>query len=205
MIEIYDNLLQVTVLLGCLLYTVWKQIRTRSKKWTPMLLFYGCEFLSIGYWLLYVALLRTYPQYSNVSDFGSYAGVLFLCILLQTPVGAPEPESQERGGLLPWIGPLISAAAFLFFIQWERYTSNLLAALAMGYLGYWSIRMLRQKGPLKQFALSCLLHFCLEYVLWFVSCFWAEDSLTNPYYWIDVLVSLNFIFVLMSYRKAVAE
>ena len=51
-----------------------------------------------------------------------------------------------------------------------------------------------------------ILVFCLlEYTLWTVSCFDWEDSVTNPYYWCDLLLTASFPFFLGATRKAAAE
>ena len=36
-----------------------------------------------------------------------------------------------------------------------------------------------------------ILVFCvIEYVMWTVSCFWRGDGLTNPYYWLDGMLTV---------------
>ena len=43
----------------------------------------------------------------------------------------------------------------------------------------------------------------LEYALWTSSCFWVSDTLTNPYFWFDFLLSLVLLLLLPALRKAV--
>ena len=43
----------------------------------------------------------------------------------------------------------------------------------------------------------------LEYALWTASCFWVSDTLTNPYFWFDFLLTLVLLLFLPAVRKAV--
>lgn len=202
MIEWVDNLIQFAVLLVCWFYILWKLLRTRRHPWTLMLLCYSCFTLATGYWLLYLSFIGQTPQLTYVSDFGWYASALFLSMLLQSQY--PERDVSSRS-FLPWLAPVFSAAAFVFFLQWGDVFGNLIAAIVMSCLGWQALRVLLLKGPWRIVALHCTLFYVLEYAVWISSCFWAGDSLSNMYFWIDFLLTVNFVLLLLQVRKAVAK
>jgi hypothetical protein len=43
----------------------------------------------------------------------------------------------------------------------------------------------------------------LEFCLWTASCFWVSDTLTNPYFWFDFLLTAALFALLPATRKAV--
>ncbi|MBR6403669.1 MAG: hypothetical protein IKS48_09835 [Eubacterium sp.] len=51
--------------------------------------------------------------------------------------------------------------------------------------------------------LSILLFCFAEYSTSTASCFWMGDSIQNPYFWFDVLLSLTFLLFPPALRKAV--
>ena len=50
---------------------------------------------------------------------------------------------------------------------------------------------------------TVLAFIALEYALWTASCFWVSDTLTNPYFWFDFLLTLVLLLFLPAVRKAV--
>ena len=199
-IEIVDNSLQFLVLLVCALVSFRRLYCSQDKKkWVPLALFYSCYGLAECFWLLFLALMKHTPHFSYAADLGWYAGVLFLCMGLEPLL----PEKDGSRGLLPWLAVLFSAAAFLFFIRWGDLVSNLLAALSMGWMGWMSLAVLQKPGRGRAFAWSCLLVYCAEYAMWISSCFWGGDSLANPYFWFDFLLTASFVCLFLSYRRAV--
>ena len=49
-----------------------------------------------------------------------------------------------------------------------------------------------------------ILVFCvIEYVMWIVSCFWRGDGLTNPYYWLDGMLTVCSAALLPALDKGV--
>lgn len=73
--------------------------------------------------------------------------------------------------------------------------------------------LLRRQGPcvckaqgelrLRRFHRAVLAFAALEYALWTSSCFWISDTLSNPYFWFDFLLSLVLLLLLPALGKAV--
>lgn len=59
------------------------------------------------------------------------------------------------------------------------------------------------KRRLRRFYGTVLAFTALEYALWTASCFWVSDTLTNPYFWFDFLLTLVLLLFLPAVRKAV--
>ena len=59
-----------------------------------------------------------------------------------------------------------------------------------------------ENGRLRRFYGTVLAFIALEYALWTASCFWVSDTLTNPYFWFDFLLTLVLLLFLPAVRKA---
>ena len=55
------------------------------------------------------------------------------------------------------------------------------------------------------FHITVLCFVVLEYTLWTSSCFWVSDTLSNPYFWFDFLLSGAIFVMLPATRKAVGK
>ena len=93
-----------------------------------------------------------------------------------------------------------------FFMQWGEIMSNLIYALILGLLLFSAIRRLVDAHLFRAERSLCVttIIFCLLiYCLWITSCFWKTDTLANPYYWFDFLLTASFPFFLPATRRAV--
>ncbi len=204
MLESSENALQVFVLLVCAGIAVYRAVVYQSRTWTIAFFFFGSWVLGDIYWLLCLIFFDKTSQVSIVSDLSWYASLVFLYLLLDR-VGPPREINRKQ--LLPWLGPAFSLAMAVFFMFWGEILSNLIYAALMGVLLFASIHRLlnRQQYPDSYFLAVAVLIICLlEYGLWISSCFWNAETLANPYYWFDFLLTLSFLFILPATRKAVA-
>ena len=205
MIESIENVLQIMVLLGCTGISLYRAAAFQSRSWTLAVFFFGSWVLGDIYWLACLVFYDATPQISIISDLSWYASYTFLYLLLIR--AAPPPEKGGIKRLLPWTGPLLSAALAVFFMQWGEVLSNLIYAALMGLLLFAAINRLMDCGKYRaQLFLSVLiLVFCLlEYGLWISSCFFQGETLANPYYWFDLLMTASFPVFLPAMKKAVS-
>ena len=127
-------------------------------------------------------------------------------------------EASKKLKMPSWYRPLtisstipvpgFTVAMAVFFMQWGNYLSNTVTAVLMGLLMYQTIGGLcifgDQPGDSCRALYWVTLVYCLlNYALWIVSCFWDGDALANPYYWVDILMTLWFPFFLPATGKAV--
>ena len=82
----------------------------------------------------------------------------------------------------------------------QRFLTMLLAWCAVRGL-VWAKKT--ENGRLRRFHGTVLAFIALEYALWTASCFWVSDTLTNPYFWFDFLLTLVLLLFLPAVRKAV--
>ena len=123
MIELIDNAIQLTVLIGCCTYSAVQAIRRNSHVWFLLTCFYGAYALGLVYWLLFIAFHSTYPSISPISDLSWMASVLFL-IVMQNTLRLPG-ESTYRP-LAAWAAPAFSTVMCFFLFQWGDYFLNIL-------------------------------------------------------------------------------
>ncbi len=202
MIESYENLAQTLVLTLCVCIALYRAVRQKDKAWTLLAFFYGSWLSGNCYWLLCLIFYGR-PQVSAVSDLSWCASYLFLYLLIRQV----SPEAYGIKRLVPWLGPVFTAAMAVYFMQWGKWISNLVYAVLMGVLLHAVIsRLLEWKRCRVRILCATVLAFCLlEYALWISSCIWDGDTLANPYYWCDILLTALFPFFLYAAKKAVTE
>ena len=206
MIESLENALQIVILLFCSGVAVYRTIALKSRFWALLSLVFGSWVLGDLYWQVYLLYFGHVPQLSLVSDLSWDASYIFLFLLLRRIM---DPEEPRMKGILPWLGPLFAAVMAVFFMQWGKYTANTVTAVLMGNLLYHVLRGLKymrgRRRPGKAFYVTVLAFCLLEYCMWTASAFFEGDSLLNPYFWFDFLLSVCFLCFLPAARKAVAS
>ncbi len=204
MIESYENGLQIAVLLVCLFISIGQASATRDKAWTMLSFFYGAWILGDLYWEIFLIIFHETPRL-YVSDFSWHAAYIFLFLLLKQTM---PPKAARGKHVLPWLGVVFSAAMCVFYLQWGDVASNLICALLMGLLFFYSIQgllYLREAPDRRQKLLYvAVLVFCImEYITWTASCFWAGDSFSSPYIIADMLLTASLVPFISAVRKAV--
>ncbi|MBR6293186.1 MAG: hypothetical protein IKR54_01220 [Lachnospiraceae bacterium] len=58
---------------------------------------------------------------------------------------------------------------------------------------------------MKKVYIVTLIFFFLEYALWTSSCLFEDVSILNPYYYIDVMISVSLLFLMIFVRKALKD
>lgn len=209
MIEVIDNAVQLAVTLSCGIYAAVLSIRRKNEAWFLLTCFYAVTTLGLTYWVLFLVLRSESPTVFYVSDLCWIASVLFL-ILLQTALRLPGERDYRP--LWVWVGPAFCAVMCLYFFRWGEYFINILWAILLGTCGYFSLRGLlfarRQTGAARvrqYFHIAVLGYILLEYSLWVSSCGWCGDTLENPYFWFDFLLTAGYSALIPALQKAVEK
>ena len=207
MVELFDNVSQFLVTLlagvgaGILFY------KNRKQSYFLLACFYGTFALGTLYWTLHILLFDYTPQIFYVSELAWIASYLFL-LTLEFSLSTPE----ERKFRHPAVGlvPIFCLPQLLLYFTHGDIIFNLLICGTTMAVAWYSVRGLtyarRQKGRLRDkqyFHIVVLCVIMLEYFLWTVSCFWISDTLGNPYFWIDFLLTVAFFALLPAIRKTV--
>lgn len=216
MIEAVDNGIQLMLTGICTAAALVCAVRSKARPWFLLGLFSGVFFLGDLYWMLYLVFYQDTPQHTYISDLSWDASYLFLILLLlyvreiedSPPAWRPQWSSLRR----LWPAPVFTVGMCAFFMTYGNYVSNIVAAVLMTGLLVVSLEGLRslrgespQKRSLRPVYVVALIFCAAEYGMWICSCFWEGDSLANPYFWFDLLLSLTFLLLFAALRKAVAR
>ena len=104
--------------------------------------------------------------------------------------------------------PVVCLPQFILYVTYGDVLSNVFMCGMTMLLAWCAVRGLvwakRSGGArLRRFHGTVLAFAALEYALWTSSCFWVSDTLMNPYFWFDFLLSLVLLLLLPVLRKAV--
>ena len=207
MIEIIENIFQLIVTGCCGVYGVYKSISSNRREWLLAGLFSFAFFSGDLYWSLYILFYGDSPQLSYISEFSWYASYLFLIMLVQVSM---TPEQKRMNYRVLLIVPVFVIGMCIYFMTMGDYVSNIITALLMGILMYYSLQGIiyhkyDEEGRRCIF-ISAFLFCIVEYVLWILSILWiGGDTVLNPYYWCDMVLTISILMVLIALRKAVKE
>lgn len=207
MIELIDNFIQlVATTIGCLLSGA---LFSKNHKQPFFLLacFYGVYTLGTLYWTLYLLFFNETPPVFYVSDLSWIASYIFLLALLYNMRAL---EHQHKTALC-WLALVFCIPQFILYITHGEVFYNIATSaptMLIGWLGIeglvFSLRTPGGKDSVL-FYISVLCFVVLEYCLWTASCFWMGDTLINPYFWFDFLLSISMLFLLPGLKKAVSK
>lgn len=207
MIEFLDYITQFAVTTAGFSVSLWRYRRERRQPWFLLTCFYGIFALGLLYWTLHLSLRRETPQIFYVSDLAWIASYVFLLTMVFT---LPAPEERRFRTRLCLLAPAICLPQFFLYITYGDILSNFLMCGMTMLAACCAIRGLvwakrTGEGRLLRFHRVVLGFVALEYALWTSSCFWVSDTLTNPYFWFDFLLSLTLLLFLPAMRRAVEQ
>ena len=205
MIEFWDYLLQFLAVTAGFCAALRAYLKSRGQPWFLLTCFYGTFALGTLYWTLHLLLRQETPQVFYVSDLAWLASYVFLLALTLTLPDAGE--RQSRTGLC-WLAPVFCLPQFGLYVTYGDLLFNVLMCGLTMMLAWCAVRGLvwakrTENGRRRRFYGTVLAFTALEYALWTASCFWVSDTLTNPYFWFDFLLTLVLLLFLPAVRKAV--
>lgn len=205
MIEIIENGIQMVTTVVCTVIAFHRGLKSHKRAWFMLALASGVYFLGDVYWQLFLVIYGETPHISDIPYLSWYAGYLFLMLMMFEIRG--ERPSKKRRRIL-WIIPLFTVGMCIFYLQWGDWVSNIAAAILMSMLidhAAGGLLAPRENPQKKWIYISILLFCAAEYAAWTISCFWMGDTILNPYFWFDTLLSLSFLLFPWALRKAVDE
>lgn len=233
MIEFWDYLVQFLVCAaGCTGATALL-VKSRRQPYFLLACFFGTYGLGTLYWTLHVLLLDATPQIFYVSELGWIASYVFLLTMEMTLPSAEELRFRTKlSWLAPVIGV---PQFILYIRHGDVFFNVLMCSgtMAAAWLSIRGLVFSRRsltlqtageacgkddtnfaagmKAPvgqpanLRSFHITVLCFTALEYALWTSSCFWVSDTLKNPYFWFDFMLSASILMMLPATRKAVGQ
>ena len=208
--EVAVNIFQIAMLVTAFSLAFSKAVHTHRREWSVAALFYAVYLMADIYWVLIVYFYRRNPEF-YISDIGWYSAFLFIDILII--MIRPEEERAVRSRVL-WLVPAFTFLMLIFFLYIDGdIPGNLVTFLLMTFILYRCVRgllYLKNAGPEengRRRMLYTLIFLCgmLEYGMWTVSCFWMGDTIGNPYFWIDITMSVLMLLLIPAIGKAVRE
>ena len=207
MIELIDNFFQFSVLVISTLGAGLLFYKSQLQTYLLLTCFFATFALGSLYWTLHFLLLNYTPQIFYVADLAWIASYLFLLTLLHI---LSSPDEREFRHVAMWLVPFYCIPQLILYLRYGDILLNLLLCGLTMSIGWYSIRGLiyarRQTGKEKDmqfFHIAVLSIIVLEYCLWTASCFWISDTYTNPYFWIDFLLTASFFVLLPATKNAV--
>ena len=201
MIEIIENAIQLVTTGICTIIAVQRGLIQRRREWIILALASGVFFLGDLYWELFLVLYSKTPEFSYIPYLSWYAAYLFLLLLL---IEMRDKEADRSHRKILWIVPVFTAGMCIFYLQWGDWIGNIVTAVLMSFLIWRSLDGLLSLRKQKIWLYVVMLLFCLaEYGSWTASCFASYDTLAEPYYWFDILLSVMFLLFPPALRKAV--
>ena len=208
MIELIDNLSQFVAvfIVGCLSSILY--CRSRRQPYFLLSCFYFCFALGCLYWTLYYLLFVETPQIFYVSETGWMASYIFLCLLQYSLSDREERMFRCR---TVWLAPLIGIPLLVFYCTYGDILSNICICGITIFILWSAIRGIAYRRHatdttarnLRQFHILTAAFIITEYALWTASCFWISDTLSNPYFWFDFLMTALLCALLPVTRQAV--
>lgn len=208
MIELIDNLSQfIAVLVGGVWAGIWFY-QSRRQEYLLLACFYGTFTLGSLYWVTFQLITNYTPHTFYVSDLAWIASFLFLLTLELT---LPTEEERRYWPPAMWLPLLPCVPLLLFYYQWGDWVTDTLwcgltmvsACLALRGLLYAKKQGAARHSPTRALHITILFFVAMEYCVWTASCFWVSDTLTNPYFWFDFLLTAAALTLLPAARKAV--
>lgn len=206
MIELIDNSINLAAAAICTVVAVIYMVRTNKRAWVLLTLSAGVFFLGDLYWQLYLLFYGATPTYSYISDVSWYAASLFLFILL-TEIRAMHGKWYYSHIL--WIIPVFTVGMAIFFLRWGDLIGNIISVVVRSALlwnalgGLLATRTVEEEKPNRMFYILAIVFCLVEYGTEFSSCFWMGDTIRNPYFWCDSVMSLVLLLLPCGLRKAV--
>ena len=197
-VERIDNIIQLAATGLCTVIALRKAYITRKHAWVILALSSFVYFLGDLYWQLFLRYYGHSPKYSYISDVSWYASMLFMWLLL---IEFRADRKNRSRSIVMWLVPAFTVGMCIFFMQGGEYISNTVAAVLMYLLmgesvdGLLAIRKYHEEGMIRARALYInVLAYCfITYGMWAASVHWAGDSVLNPYFWADTLISVCFL------------
>ena len=216
MTENIINVIQIILIVAAFIISFRNALKYHSRVWSVASFFYAVFAMGdIFYMLIQLFYHRNYVFY--IPDIGWYSSYLFLDLILIMVTS--ENEKKYRYKILLLV-PVFTFSMLVFFVAVSGdVPANLAAMLTMTFLLLRSSRGLIYTGRVesgndrdhteydgheRRQLYATVFAFCItEYCLWTISCFWMGDTMRNPYYWFDILLTLMMLMLLPAIRKAV--
>ncbi len=199
--ELYTNVVQLAV---CLVSAIWMTVQAFRYGRTVHILMAGfTDTFALGtlYWVSHQLITTQTPDTFYLAEISWMAAPLFLLCMECRGGQGMSPRRWHPAVVLVY---LVGAGLTIYFtIDGGDALANLL------YKGVTAVcfakalnHLLHGDGGGRSLHLFCILFVVVEWALWLAECIWQGDSWTNPYFWVDNLLTLTIALVIPAVRGA---
>ena len=196
------NLFQLVMLTIALTIGIMRTISTKKRKWLLVSMFFFSYALGDLYWVLMIFFYGHIPRVGHISEISWYTSYLFLLLLMDQV----KLEAGYKNKLL-YLAPVFTGVSCIYFMQWGEYLDNIICAGCMTGVIWLALKgRMQLKETKKNLSSSWLFRAAmvfatLEYAEWYASCIWDAEDFSNPYYTIDILLTICMVLFLPAVRK----
>nr|MCR5792166.1 hypothetical protein [Lachnospiraceae bacterium] len=205
-IDIIENVLTLLVTIVGLLMALFNYIETPKRGWMAVSLFFLAHLLSDYYWTIYTLVIGENPDVSAfMAYFGwnvSYAILLILAIHMR-----PKEEKLLFHPVL-LVPIFLNIWQFMIYNRFGGFLNNLYegvvatAAVCVSCQAIISYVKNRKNGAAFPWLHGVILaYFTCEYGMWTSSCYFWENSITNPYYCFSFLGGASLLLLSWALKK----
>jgi len=203
MVESIDNYIQLAILGLCFGISLFKAVTKRRRSWVLVSVFYSAFFLGSLYWELFYYFRGDTPSKFYVAEFDWYVSYLFLFLFMKYQSNIKTTAKKSR---IRWLVPVFAGGLSVYYMTFGQISSNIISAILMSMLGMAAVKgLFSDDTKMKPVYIATLVFFFLEYAMWTVSCLIDEVSFSNPYYYIDMAVSLCLFVMLLCFMKVLKD
>ncbi len=203
MIESIDNYIQLVILGLCSGFSLYKAVTKHRRSWVLITLFYMAFFMGSLYWELFYIFRGSTASKFYVAEFSWYVSYMFLFLFLKYQ---KDPDALVPRCRIKWLIPVIAGGLSIYYITFGQIASNITSAILMSLIGMEAVKGLCSGSMrMKRVYIVTLIFFFLEYLLWTSSCLFEDGSVLNPYYYIDMLISIVLFVLLLCAQKALRD
>ncbi|MDO4869118.1 MAG: hypothetical protein Q4A65_02325 [Bacillota bacterium] len=205
MIESIDNTIQILTAGIGLAISLVRTVKTEKSEWLLLSLSFSGFFLGDFYYQAFLIFYDDTPQFSDIPYYSWAAAYLFLFMIL---LRIRNNNRNAQVSRIVWLVPVFVAANFVIYVMHGDIIWSIIDSAFMCGLMWCALSGLLDPDEQKQrkgFYAAVLAVGIIEHGLWTTSCFWLGDSIINPYFWFDFLLSMVFLVLIPTLRKAVEE
>lgn len=197
--EIIDNALQVILLFICMMFCVYRTVRTQKREYLLLIGVYGCMAMGTMYYLLHLIIIGDVPQIFFVAEIAWIASYLFMLVLT-----LKRQEKYKKAFSLPacllaiWFG----VTSFLFSVLGTSRVLRLCYVIAAAMIFYHGLAAIFQK-KVRRLDLHFLAAVSLQLLLYRISAEITDYTRFNLYFLIDFMLTGNLILLLPATIKEV--
>lgn len=200
-VEMFSNLLQTLVAVVASVFAINLVLKKPKREYLLLAGFFVSFALGIVYWCVYNFLMDVTPQVFYVADLSWISGFLFL---LSLEFYLSDDSVAKKKHWTMGLSLILTLVLGCYFCWRGKILIKFIWMLLLGICLFSANRnVVFSSSATKPFHIWMIVYIFTEYALWFAASFWISDTMTNPYFWFDFLLTFELALLLPIFKKAV--